>query len=497
MTSSPDHDQSDAPLADAIENYWRTNRLSFSIPAHGGGRGPLPEFVQWAGEGTARADLPMTHGVDTRDRRWRVQERAEELFAQAVGARSTLFSTNGSSLSARVAMMTVVGPGETLIMARNGHKSAFAGLILTGARPVYLEPSYDDELEVALDPSADDLAEVLAAHPEARAAMVFTPSYYGTSADVRALADVVHGHDIPLVTDDAWGLDYGLCGHPDLPEGALVQGSDLAIGSVHKTLTGLSQTSVLSVGSERIDTERLSLCFELEKSTSSSSLLVSSIDGARRQFVRDGRALLDRAVEAARLLRERLRTEVPELEVVATQSLERRAGVAAADPTHVLIETAPVGLTGYQADDWLRDERQIDVELADHRRIMPLVTFAHGPEEIDRLVRGLRDLVDSAGSPGAPLDEHEWPSRSELRTTQEMLPRDAFFARSEMVPSDAAVGRVTAEYITPYPPGIPVLAPGELINQAAHDYLQRLMAVGGFVEGAADPQLEKMRVVAE
>src|SRR5204863_8537580 len=146
---------------------------------------------------------------------------------------------------------------------------------------------------------------------------------------------------IPLVTDDAWGLDYSLGGHPDLPSAALEQGSDLAIGSVHKTLTGLTQTSVRSVGSDRIDAERLQLCFELEESTSASALLLSSIDGARRQFVRSGEQLLDRAVRSARLLRERLADEVPELRVVSVEELKRRPGVEAVDPTHVLIETAP------------------------------------------------------------------------------------------------------------------------------------------------------------
>jgi arginine/lysine/ornithine decarboxylase len=393
--------------------------------------------------------------------------------------------------------MTVAGPGETLVMARNGHKSAFSGLVLSGASPVYVDPFYDEELEIALNPLPEDVAAVLDAHPDAKAALVFTPSYYGTTADVRAIAELCHARDIPLVTDDAWGLDLEICGgHADLPDGALAQGSDLAIGSVHKTLSGLCQTSVLSVGSDRIDQERLQLCFELEESTSASALLLSSIDGARRQFVRDGTELLDRAVKSARLLRDRLAEEVPELRVLTSEELTSRPGVAGADPTHVMIETAPVGLTGYQADDWLRDERQIDVELADHRRLMALVTFAHGEEDVDRLVRALRDLVDEHGEPGAGTDVRPLPSRRELRTEQAMLPRDAFFAKAESVKPKEAVGRVSAEMITPYPPGIPVLAPGELVNEAAVDYLEEIVANGAFVEGASDQSLDTFRVVS-
>lgn len=489
-------DQTATPIADAMRSYWEHDRLSFSIPAHAGGRGPTPEFAGWAGMEAARFDLPMTHGVDTRDAAWKVQATAQELFAAALGAKQTLFSTNGSSLSVRVAMMTVAGPGGTLVMARNAHKSAFAGLVLSGVRPVYVDPYFDAELELALDPRIEDFERVLDAHPEARAAMVTTPSYYGTAADVRALAELCHGRALPLLTDDAWGLDYEIVGHPDLPEGALRQGSDLAIGSVHKSLTGLCQTSVLSVGSDRIDVERLQLCLELEMSTSASALLLSSIDGARCQFVRDGHELLDATLRSARLLRERLAAEVPELRVIPTELLASRPGVTAVDPSHVLIETAAVGLTGYQADDWLRDERQIDVELADHRRIMALVTFAHGEAEVDRLVRGLRDLVDQRGAAGSAAGVRTFPTGENLRAEQAMLPRDAFFARTEKVEPKDAVGRVSAELITPYPPGVPAVAPGERYTEPLVDYLTGFVEVGGFVEGAVEQSLQRLRVVA-
>src|SRR4051794_29671822 len=397
-------DQATAPIADAIRDYWDRGMLTFGIPAHNGGRGPGPEFTKGAGMEAARGGGPMSHRVDTRDRAWEVQATAQELFAEATGAKQTLFSTNGSSLSVHVAIMTVAGPGDTIVMARNGHKSSFAGLVLSGARPVYVDPWYDEELEVAHVPLADDFARVLDAHPEARAGLIFTPSYYGTNADVRAIAEACHARDIPLVTDDAWGLDYALGGHPELGASALSQGADLTIGSVHKTTTGLSQTSVLSVGSDRVDMERLQMCFELEETTSTSALLLSSIDGARAQFVREGTQLLDRAIRSAHMLCEMLAARVPELRVAPVEELASRPGVTAVAPTHVLIETAPVGLTGFQADDWLRDEREIDVELLDHRRIMPLISFAHGEEDIERFVAALRDLVDEEGNPGADTD---------------------------------------------------------------------------------------------
>jgi arginine decarboxylase len=487
-------EQDATPIADAMAAYRERDHLTFGIPAHSGGRGPAPEFTRWAGMDAARNDLPMSHGVDRRDRSWGVQSAAQELFADAVGAKQTLFSTNGSSMSVHVALLTVAGDNGTVVLARNGHKSVVAGLILSGAHPVWVDPTYDEDLEITHVPTADALAAALDATPRASAGMVFTPSYYGTAGDVRAMADACHTRGIPLVTDDAWGLDYSLCGHPDLPDSALSQGSDLAIGSVHKTLSGLSQTSVLSVGSNRIDTERLQLCFELEESTSASTLLLSSIDGARRQFVRDGRELLDRAIASARLLRERLAAEVPELRVVAPEELIERPGVVSADVTHVLIETGSIGMTGYEADDWIFDHHRIDVELVDHRRIMPLITFAHGEAEIDRLVRALRDLVDHHPD-GGESSVPRVPSLPQLRTEQVLRPRDAFFARTELVKPREAVGRVSAELVTPYPPGIPAIAPGELITEPIVAYLEELTGLGGFVEGAADSSLRKLRVV--
>src|SRR3954454_17340884 len=198
-----EEDQSGTAIADAIGADWERDMLTFAIPAHNGGRGALPEVAKWAGLDAVCSDVSMSHGVDTRDRAWQVQSTAQELFAEAVGAEQVLFSTNGSSMNVHVAVMTVVGPGDTLVMARNGHKSSFAGLVLSGARPVYVDPYYDEELEIALGPLAADVGAALEADPQARGALVFTPSYYGTSADVAAIAGVCHDRGLPLITDDA------------------------------------------------------------------------------------------------------------------------------------------------------------------------------------------------------------------------------------------------------------------------------------------------------
>jgi arginine/lysine/ornithine decarboxylase len=319
--------------------------------------------------------------------------------------------------------------------------------------------------------------------------MVFTPTYYGVSADVKALAEICHAHGIPLMTDDAWGLDYSFCSR--LPPSALESGADLAIGSVHKTLNGFGQTSVLSVQGDLIDTTRLEMAFELEQSTSASSLLLSSIDAARRQFQRDGEQLLGRALDHAERLRAAIE-QLPGLDLMGTDAIGS-PGAFSFDPTHVTFDVVGLGLTGFSAADWLRQHQGVHVELADHRRLMVLITYADSEQNIDRLIAALRALCeDHADADRGPIPDVPHPA--DLRMETVMLPRDAFLGTTEMVPWRDAAGHVSAEMICPYPPGIPITAPGEQLTPEVVDYLQQLAAAGVMVEGAADESLAHFRV---
>jgi arginine/lysine/ornithine decarboxylase len=481
-----------SPIGEAIEAFHARGDLGFGIPAHRAGTGDVaPDAARWAGEQAFRSDPGMNSGVDTRHQSWQVEPTAMQLFADAVGADQTLFSTNGSTENVHVAIMAAVRPGETIVMARNGHKSAFSGLVLSGARPVYVDPEYDDRWQIAHGVDPARLERVLDACPEARAVMVFTPTYYGVSADVRAIAEAAHAHGLPLITDDAWGLDYSFCSR--LPPSALESGADLAIGSVHKTLNGFGQTSVLSLQGDRIDSSRLELVFELEQSTSASSLLLSSIDAARRQFQRDGEQLLGRAIDHALRLRAAIE-EMPGLDLLGEDSIGG-PGVAAFDPTHVTFDVVGLGMTGFSAADWLRQHRGLHVELADHRRLMALITYADSEANIDRLIEGLRALVEANGDADrGPIPDV--PPPAELRMETVMLPRDAFLGATEMVDWRQAPGRISAEMICPYPPGIPITAPGERLTEQVVDYLEQLAATGVMVEGASDESLAQFRVVA-
>jgi arginine decarboxylase len=484
-------DAAAAPIGEAIGAFYERGDLAFGIPAHRGGTGRIrADAAQWTGDEAYRADLGMSNGVDNRHQSWRVEPTAMQLFARAVGADTTLFSTGGSSQNVHVAMMAAVKPGETIAMARNGHKSSFAGLVLAGAWPVYVDPVYDGERHLAHGVTPEEMERVLREHPEARAAMIFTPTYYGVSASVSGIADVVHRHGIPLLTDDAWGLDYSFSSQ--LPPSSMESGADLAIGSVHKTLSGLGQTSVMSVQGDRIDTERLQIIFELEQSTSASAILLASIDAARRQFQRDGEELIGQAIGLARRARDEI-VAIDGLSVMGEEVLG--PGAEALDPTHLTVEVGGLGITGFSAADWLREHRGIHVELADYRRVMLLISYADDDANINRLISALRDLSEHRDE-ADHIEPLQIPTPAELRTETVMLPRDAYLGATEMVEWRKAAGRVSAEMVCPYPPGIPIVAPGELLTQEIVEYLQQVVAAGAMVEGAVDESLAQMRVAA-
>jgi arginine/lysine/ornithine decarboxylase len=487
------HSQQDVPILDGLRNYLSEETLSLAIPAHKSGVGAPYYAKQVLGDQAFEADQTMLNGVDNRHQSWEIQTAAQNLAAEALGADQCLFSTSGSSTSVHAAMSAVVSPGEKIAVSRNSHKSVITGLIHTGAVPIWLEPEYDHELEVAHGILPGTLQQALSEHADCRAVLIVTPSYYGVCSNVPELAEIAHAHDIPLVSDDAWALIYKF--HPELPPFALDAGADLAIGSVHKTLSALSQTSIISVKGSRIDTDRLLLSLESYHTTSASSLLLASIDAARRQMVEDGEVLAGKALALAR----RLRAGARELGLgtIEPEDIMRRPSAWGFNELHVTMDVQPLGITGYQASDWLRGQHAIAVELSDHRRIMAAISHADTEETVDRALEGLGALArEFLGGNGSGRSPRPQPTADALRTEQVVTPRDAFYAPAEMVKLDQAPGRLAAEFITPYPPGIPVVVPGERLTEEIVDYLKTGAAEGIYAEGLTDQTLASVRVMA-
>jgi arginine decarboxylase len=486
------HSQDDIPLLAALRRFHEEDTAAFTIPAHKSGAGAPQAALEALGRKAFEADQTMLNGIDTRHQSWQVQTAAMELAAEALEADQVLFSTNGSSGSVHTAMSAVVSPGERIAVSRNSHKSVITGLIHTGAVPVWLEPDYDPELEVAHGVHPDTVRRALAEHPDCKAVLLVSPSYYGVCSHVPEIAQVAHDHGIPLVSDDAWALAYKF--HPELPPFALDVGADIAIGSVHKTLSGMSQTSMISVKGDRVDSARLSLSLETYQSTSASAVLLASIDAARHQMVHDGERLLGEALRLAR----RLRMGARELGLgtIEPDAVLRRASAWAFNELHVTIDVDGLGITGYKAADWLRGHEAVAVELSDHRRVMLCVSHADTDASIDRALDALGALVGHFSGLSLTSPSRDVPAPADLRTEQVMTPREAFYAPSEIVEIDEAAGRIAAEFVTPYPPGIPIFVPGERITDTLVEYLKTGAAEGIHVEGCADESLSSLRVVA-
>jgi arginine/lysine/ornithine decarboxylase len=486
----------ETPVLQALAAYHRHGYVPFTPPGHKQARGTDPRVVEVLGEAVFRSDLLATAGLDDRTSSGHVLQRAQELMADAVGADQTFFSTCGSSLSVKSAMLAVAGPHEKLLVGRDAHKSVISGLILSGVRPIWVWPQWDPDLHLAHPPSPEAHERRLAEHPDARGALVTSPTPYGTCADLAAITDVCHRRGRPAIVDEAWGAHLPF--HPDLPTWAMNAGADVCVTSVHKMGSGLEQSSVFHQQGDLVDPKVLKACADLLGTTSPSVLVYAALDGWRRQMVEHGRELLQAALDLARSVREDIE-RIDGLHVCGKEFLGPGRAVEL-DPLQIIIDISALGTTGYRAADWLRQHHRINLHVSDHRRISAQLTYADDKETVAALHTALCDLAAHAlrhDDDLCPPGTVAVPDPEQLQLELVHLPRDAFFGDVEQVPIERATGRVVAEMLTPYPPGIPAALPGERLNDAVVEYLRSGVAAGMVVPDAADPRLTSVRVLKE
>jgi arginine decarboxylase len=484
-------DHSRAPVLEAIEEFRRRGDFVYGPPGHRQGRGADPRVLDVLGAGVFASDILMLNGLDDRRESRGILEEAQELMADAVRAEQTFFSTCGSSLSVKTAMMAVAGPGEKLLVSRNAHKSVMSGVIISGIVPVWVHPHFDAERKLAHPPEPEDVRRALQDNPDAKGMLLITPTDWGTCADIAGVAAVCHEYDVPLIVDEAWGAHLPF--HDDLPTWGMDADADVVVTSVHKMGGAIEQSSVFQIQGDRVNPQVLKQREDLLGTTSASSLVYATLDGWRRQMVEDGEALLGSALERAH----RVRAAIDAFEGLDLMGREVIAPRRAfdLDPLVLTIDTRGLGFGGMEAAEWLRAECHVDVAATDSCRLNIRITHADDDETEERLLRSLKALVDSRDriESSGPVDFPD-PEGLELETV--MRPRDAFFARVEQVRVAEAAGRIAAEMVSPYPPGVPVLAPGELISQDALDYLRSGKEAGLLIPDAVDPEVESVRVVA-
>ena len=481
-----DHEQS--PVLEALAEYHERGYADFAPPGHKQGLGADDDVLRVLGADVFRADVLATGGLDDRKSSKKVIERAQELMADAVGAEHAFFSTCGSSLSVKSAMMAVAAPGEAMLIGRDAHKSVIAGLALTGIQPTWVRPRWDRELHLAHPPSPEAYDHAFSNNPDAVGALVTSPSPYGTCSDLKAIAQVCHRHGKPMIVDEAWGAHLPF--HQDLPTWAMDADADVCVVSVHKMGAGFEQGSVFHLQGDLIDPVRLKQSADLLSTTSPNVLLYAAMDGWRRQMKRNGHDLLGSALQLARTARSAI-DELPGLRGIENELVAKEASHDL-DRLQIMIDTLDAGISGYQAADWLRAERAINVGLSDHRRILAQLTFADTDDRVDRLISGLAELTrTSLPAPQSVV----LPEPRDLELEQVMLPREAFFAAQEVVQLEESVGRIAAEQVTPYPPGIPAILPGERISAGVTDYLRSGVQSTMVIPDAADPTVKTLRVV--
>ncbi|MCZ0207629.1 aminotransferase class I/II-fold pyridoxal phosphate-dependent enzyme [Streptomyces achromogenes] len=484
-------DHSRVPVLEALQEFRRRGDVVFGPPGHKQGRGTDPRVAAVLGLDVFRSDVLSLNGLDDRRQSQGVLEQAQELMADAVGADQAFFSTCGSSLSVKTAMLAIAGPGEKLLLSRNAHKSVIAAVIINGVEPIWVHPKFDGERHLAHPPEADDVRDRLREHPDAKGMLLITPTDWGTCADVRAVADVCHGADVPLIVDEAWGAHLPF--HPGLPVWGMDAGADLVVTSVHKMGGAIEQSSVFHLQGDRVSPVVLKQREDLLGTTSASSLVYAALDGWRRQMVEQGHDLLDAALHRAERVRAQLR-ELPGLRVMGGEIIDE--GLAAEfDPLKIVVDVRGLGISGMQATEWLRANCHIDMGGSDTCRISASITHSDDEQTEKLLVESVRALVERADTIERQPAVH-LPEPHALELEQAMLPRDAFFGATEQVPAERAVGRIAAETISPYPPGVPVVAPGEVITAEIVDYLRSGIAHGFLVSDAADSSLDTFRVVA-
>ena len=483
-------DQNRAPVLEAMQQYHRLSRYGFTPPGHRQGRGADPRVIEVVGADVFRSDLLASSGLDDRSSSGGYLADAQSLMAEAVGADQAFFSTCGSSLSVKAAILAVTrGEGEILI-GRDAHKSVTAGLVLSGLQPRWMSPSWDDRLHLAHPPSVEEVERMWQRHPDASAALITSPTPYGTCADIAGIAEVCHRRGRPLIVDEAWGAHLPF--HDDLPTWAMDAGADVCVVSVHKMGMGLEQGSIYHLQGDLVDPARLQQCADVLATTSANVMIYAAMDGWRRQMVQHGARMIGATLRLAGDVRERIQA-VDGLHVLGDELVGAEASHDY-DPLHVLIDVSTLGISGYKAADWLRAEAGVDIGINDPTRIEATLSLADDDASAGLLVDALTALTAAAGSlPAASRVER--PAAGELELQTVMLPRDAFFGPVEVVSAGEAPGRIAAEQITPYPPGIPVVLPGERITSAVMDYLRSGVSAGMVIPDAADPDLGTVRVV--
>ncbi|MGV0108275.1 aminotransferase class I/II-fold pyridoxal phosphate-dependent enzyme [Nostoc sp. DSM 114160] len=485
--------QNQTPLLDALKANAARPHAPFYTPGHKLGQGISQPLADLLGTKIFRADLTELADLDNLFAPQGVIQEAQQLAAEAFGASQTWFLVNGSTCGIEAAILATCGTGDKIILPRNVHSSAIAGLILSGAIPIFLNPEYDPVLDIAHSITPNAVQSALQQHPDAKAVLTVYPTYYGVCGDLSAIANITHQYNVPLLVDEAHGAHFAF--HPQLPTPALAAGADLTVQSIHKVLGAMTQASMLHIQGDRINGDRISKALQLVQSTSPSYLLLASLDAARQQMVLHGKMLMSRTLQLADEARTRI-SQIPGLSVLEMPRLGEPLGFIALDKTRLTVTVSALGLTGFEAEEILDEKFAVTAEFASLQHLTFIISLGNTPADIEQLVQGFTTLAKEYRRSNLTVKNQVLLNLDRtLDYALQFSPREAFFAVSEILPLTQTNNRICAEIVCPYPPGIPMLMPGEVITKSVLEYLQQIQAMGGFISGCDDISLKRLKVV--
>ncbi|WP_419761831.1 aminotransferase class I/II-fold pyridoxal phosphate-dependent enzyme [Caldalkalibacillus salinus] len=466
--------------------------IQFHIPGHKKGKGMNPEFRDFIGQNALNIDLINIEPLDDLHHPQGIIKEAQALAADAFGADHTFFNVQGTSGAIMAMILSVCQPGDKIIIPRNVHKSISSAIILAGAIPVFIHPAMDKKLGISHGMATTAVQTALEQHPDAKAVLVINPTYFGVAANVKEIVQVSHAYDVPVLVDEAHGVHIHF--HEDLPMSAMEAGADMAATSVHKLGGSMTQSSILNIREGLVTAKRVQTVISMMTTTSTSYLLLSSLDVARKQLMLEGHSLISEAMALSNWARQEI-NKMPHLYCMGEDILGNDEAIYDLDPTKLLIHVKDLGLTGYDVEKWLREDANIEVEMSDLYNILCIVTPGDTKADVETLVQAFERLLHVAVEQPDKVTNLpvELPNIPKLA----MSPRDAFYADTELVPFYESHGRIIAEFIMVYPPGIPVLLPGEIITQDNLDYIQHNLEVGLPVQGPEDFDFRYLRVIKE
>ena len=477
--------QVNAPIYEALRKFRRMRVVPFDVPGHKRGRGNM-ELTEFLGEDCMNVDVNSMKPLDNLCHPVSVIKDAEMLAAQAFKAANAFFMVGGTTSAVQSMIMYACKEGDKIIMPRNVHRSAINALILTGAVPVYVNPDVNKQLGIALGMSVSQVEQAIRDNPDAKAIMVNNPTYYGICSDLRRITELAHAHGMLVLVDEAHGTHFYFGDR--FPVTAMAAGADIASVSMHKSGGSLTQSSFLLMG-DRINSDYMRQIINLTQTTSASYLLLSSLDISRKRLALSGREIFAKTVEMA----EYARSEINDIGGYYAYSSELINGdsIFDFDVSKLSVFTLPVGLAGIEVYDLLRDEYDIQIEFGDIGNILAYISVGDRKRDIERLISALSEIKRRFGRSGADMLSHEY-----IAPVVSEAPRKAFYADKVSVPLEESAGKVCTEFVMCYPPGIPILAPGELITPEIIEYIRYAKEKGCQMTGTEDINIERLNVLA-